>query len=396
MAIESYELESGVDKYLLEDSSGQLLIDQRVEVISTSTVGITEARNKSWVKVLISNMGLTDVVNTAKGFVKLASTILGLTESKNYQQTQWDYLLEDGTGFGYLTEDGAGIYIQDYPFINVSSTVGVTESSQKTLGFLKNITSTLGLTDIGINIQTGFVKVATQFIAAVEEVNNYLLTLVNFYELEDGTGLYINEDGTGGRYELDQLQIIQVLVATLGLTELSQKLLGPVKHLSDTVGLTSAVNRAMVMYRNVTLATVGITETKNRLGAWIRNLSSTVGITEVSNRLGVIKRNLSSTVGLTGVNNYLRGLSRTLTSTVGLIGVNNIITGIVYNIASTIGLVEVSNKIRSVFISNNLGDFITLASISLANFFVVNSYNNEDMTGVDSYNAGNLIIRDDN
>jgi hypothetical protein len=30
---ESYELESGVDNYLLEDSSGQLLIDQRVEVI---------------------------------------------------------------------------------------------------------------------------------------------------------------------------------------------------------------------------------------------------------------------------------------------------------------------------------------------------------------------------
>jgi hypothetical protein len=40
---ESYELESGVDNYLLEDSSGQLLIDQRVEVISSSTVGITEA-----------------------------------------------------------------------------------------------------------------------------------------------------------------------------------------------------------------------------------------------------------------------------------------------------------------------------------------------------------------
>jgi hypothetical protein len=70
MAIESYELESGVDNYLLEDSSGQLLIDQRVEVISSSTVGITEASNNSWLKVIVNNIGLTDVANTAKGFVK--------------------------------------------------------------------------------------------------------------------------------------------------------------------------------------------------------------------------------------------------------------------------------------------------------------------------------------
>lgn len=39
---DSYIIEAGVDNYLLEDSSGQLLIDQRVEVISSSIVGITE------------------------------------------------------------------------------------------------------------------------------------------------------------------------------------------------------------------------------------------------------------------------------------------------------------------------------------------------------------------
>ncbi len=394
MVLDSYELESGVDNYLLEDSSGQLLIDQRVEVKS-SNIGITEARNNSWLKVIVNNLGLTDAVNTGKGFVKnTVQSILGLTESKNYQQTQYDYLNEDGLGFGYLLEDSSGIYIQDYPLkIAATTTVGVTEASQRTLGFLKNITSTVGLTTVN-NYVTGFFKVVTQFVVSVESVLNYILTEVNFYGLEDGTGHYQPEDGVGG-YLLDQLQILKYAASTLGITEASLKFLGPIKFISDTVGLTFAANRAMVMYRNTTLSTLGITEVNNRLGIWIRNLSSTVGITETSNRLGVIKRNLSSTVGLTGINNYIRGLKRTLTSTVGVTETILDITGIVKEALETIGITEVATKIRSVFISTNIGDFIALASISLANFFVVDSYNNEDMTGVDSYNTGNLIIRDD-
>ena len=392
---DSYIIEAGVDNYLLEDASGQLLIDQRVEVVGSSTVGVTESTNKSWLKVIVNNLGLTDVANTAKGFVKnTVLATLGLTESKNYQQTQYDYLHEDGLGFGYLLEDSSGIYIQDYPLINVATTtVGVTEASQKVTGFVRQFAETVGLNDT-INYVTGFFKVVTQFVVSVESVLNYILTEVNFYGLEDGTGKYQPEDGVGG-YLLDQLQLLKYASSILGLTEASQKLTGPIKFISDTVGLTFAANRAMVMYRNTTLSTLGLTEALNRLGTLKRNLASTVGITETINRLGVIKRNLSSTVGLTEASNYLRGLVRLLSSTVGLTGVNNLITGIVYNIASTLGLTEVNSKIRSVFISANIGDFIALASISLANFFVVDSYNNEDMTGVDSYNTGNLIIRDD-
>ncbi len=392
---DQYLIEAGVDNYLLEDASGQLLIDQRVEVVGSSTVGVTESTNKSWLKVIVNNLGLTDVANTAKGFVKnTVLATLGLTESKNYQQTQYDYLHEDGLGFGYLLEDSSGIYIQDYPFkVAVTSNVGVTEASQKVTGFVKQFAETLGLTDT-INYVTGFFKVATQFVVAAESVLNYILTEVNFYGLEDGTGHYQPEDGAGG-YLLDQLQILKYAAATLGLTEASQKLTGPIKYISDTVGLTFAANRAMVMYRNTTLSTIGLTEALNRIGTLKRNLASTVGITETINRLGVIKRNLTSTVGLTGVNNYIRGLARTLTSTVGVTESILDITGIVKEALETIGITEVATKIRSVFISTNIGDFIVMASVTFNNFFVVDSYNNEDMTGVDSYNTGNLIIRDD-
>ena len=397
MAQESYELESGVDNYLLEDGSGQLLIDQRVEVVGNDTVGVTEANNKSWLKVILENFGVSDVSNIATGFVKLASSTVGLTESRNELRTQWDYLLEDGSGFGYRLEDDSGIYIQDYPIkVAGTETLGITESSQKNLGFLKNVADTVGLTDLGALTLTGFVKVATQFLVAVEEANNYLKELINFYELEDGSGLLILEDGTGGRYELDQLEIVKIITTTLGLTEASQKLLGPIKQIADIVGLTEASNRARIMFRNTTQETVGITEAKNRLGTWIRNIGETVGLTEAQNRLGTIKRNISDTLGLTESNNFIRGLRKTLNDTVGLTEVLNTVTGIVYVIDETIGLTDAVNRLRSVFISVNLGNFVATAAINLSNFYALAGYDLESMTATDSYNAGNFTITDDN
>ncbi len=397
MAQESYELESGVDNYLLEDGSGQLLIDQRVEVVGSDTVGVTEANNKSWLKVILENFGVSDASNIATGFVKLASSTVGLTESRNELRTQWDYLLEDGSGFGYRLEDDSGIYIQDYPIkVAGTETLGITESSQKNLGFLKNVADTVGLTDLGALTLTGFVKVATQFLVAVEEANNYLKELINFYELEDGSGLLILEDGTGGRYELDQLEIVKIITTTLGLTEASQKLLGPIKQIADIVGLTEASNRARIMFRNTTQETVGITEAKNRLGTWIRNIGETVGLTEAQNRLGTIKRNLSDTLGLTESNNFIRGLRKTLNDTVGLTEVLNTVTGIVYVIDETIGLTDAVNRLRSVFISVNLGNFVATAAINLSNFYALAGYDLESMTATDSYNAGNFTITDDN
>jgi hypothetical protein len=94
-----------------------------------------------------------------------------------------------------------------------TSTVGVTESSQKVTWFCKEFAETVGLNDV-INYVTGFFKVATQFVVSVESVLNYILTEVNFYGLEDGTGKYQPEDGVGG-YLLDQLGNIKICIINI-------------------------------------------------------------------------------------------------------------------------------------------------------------------------------------
>lgn len=54
--------------------------------------------------------------------------------------------LEDGSG-NYQLEDGSGSYRQDFPIIVEDSTVEVTESSNRKGGLIRNLSSTLGITE---------------------------------------------------------------------------------------------------------------------------------------------------------------------------------------------------------------------------------------------------------
>ena len=392
---DQYLIEAGIDNYLLEDGLGSYVIDQRIEV-KNDTVGLVETKNNTFIKNVGGNtVGISESHNEADGFVKNTTlSTLGITEVLNELRTEFDYLLEDGSGFGYLLEDSAGIYIQDYPLKVQNTTVGVTEASQKITGFLKNIASTVGLTDAQ-NKVTGFFKVVTSALVAIEGVVNSLLTEINVYALEVGDN-YELEDGAG-RYELDQLEILKNIAFTVGITEASQKLRGLIEQISQTVELNESSNRAMVMFRNVTTATVGLVEATNRLGVWIRNLSSTVGLTESNNPAQVMLRNIATaTVGITEASNRLRGRIKNLTSTVGVTEVNNLVSGIVQQIASTIGITEVNNRVRSVFIDFDLMNMISVAGVSFANFIANVSQDNSDITVIDSYNIGDLNLSDTN
>src|SRR6056300_1396871 len=174
---DQYLIEAGVDGYLLEDGTGVLIIDQRVET-KAETVGVTESTNKSWLKVILESFSVTEASNTALGFVKVATQlIIGLTESLNKKSTQYEYHLEGLTDACCL-EDGSGVYLQEYGVKISNSTVGATEASQKTLGFLKNISETIELSDAR-NYVTGFFKVVTSAIAGIEYLANKFLTEVN-------------------------------------------------------------------------------------------------------------------------------------------------------------------------------------------------------------------------
>jgi len=389
------------DNYILEDGSGVLLLenldrykqDIPLKVINNN-VGVTESENRVKGITITNTIGLSDVSNIAKGFAKNIASTLGLVFSNNRKTRNQNFLLEDNSNDALMLEDGSGLYLIDVLLANINENVGVTESSNKVLGLLKQIAETIEFTD-STNYVKGFVKVATQFIVSVESTINKLLTEVNTYLLEDSSGRYQTEEDTD-LYLLDQLLIIRVKDEIVELTSAFDKYLGPIKHIADTILLTETSNRAMVMLRNITTNTLGLTETNNRLSNLVRNISTTLGLTETINRLGVIKRNIASTVGLTEASNKLRGRLKNIADTVGITEASNIITGIVKVIADTIGLTDAVNRIRIVFISNNLGDFVVVDSTDLTTFTALDSINFSDMTVIDSYNFDSFIIVDDN
>jgi hypothetical protein len=390
-----YLIEAGVDGYLLEDGSGVLLIDEIV-INKNETVGITESVQPHWTKVISNIVELAESSNIAKGFVKVLSDTIGLVFSSNKKTRNQNYLLEDNSNDAIMLEDGSGLYLVDTLLANISDTVGVTETSNKVLGLLKNIADTIQFTD-ATNKVTGFVKVATQFIVSLESAINKISTEVNLYLLEDGSGRYQTEEDTD-LYLLDQLLIVKNTTPfTIGITEASEKYLGPIKQVLDTVRLDELSNRLGSLVRNATTFTVGLVEANNRARVMVRNAATfTVGITEASNRLGGLIRNLSSTVGLTETVNKLRGRLQNISDTVGLTEVLNIITGIVKVIDDTIGFTEAINRIRVVFISNNLGDFIVVDATDLDTFTALDSMDFSDMIVIDSYNFDSFIITDDN
>jgi hypothetical protein len=390
----AYLIEAGVDNYLLEDGSGVYLVDERI-INQNETVGITETIQPHWTKVITNIVELSETNNIAKGFVKLVSDTVGLVFSRNSKIRNQNYLLEDNSNDALLLEDGSGLYLLDVLLANINENVGVTESSNKVLGLLKQIADTIGFTD-AVNYATGFFKVVTSSLVALESTINKLLTEVNTYLLEDSSGRYQTEEDTD-LYLLDQLLIVRTAaLSTVGLTEASQKYLGPIKSILDTVNLNEAVNRLGTLKRNIS-STLGLNESNNRAMTLLRNVAtSTLGITEASNRLGGLIRNISSTLGLTEASNKVRGRLKNIADTVGVTEASNIITGIVKVIADTIGLTDLINRIRIVFISNNVGDFVAIASIDLSVFTAYDSYDFESMTVIDSYNFGDFIIIDDN
>lgn len=390
----AYLIEAGVDNYLLEDGSGVYLVDEIVKV-KNDTVGITESVQPHWTKVITNIVELSENNNIAKGFVKLLAETVGLVFSNNKKTRNQNFLLEDNSNDALMLEDGSGLYLVDVLLANINENVGVTESSNKVLGLLKQIAETIEFTD-ATNKVTGFVKVATQFIVSVESTINKLLTEVNTYLLEDSSGRYQTEEDSD-LYLLDQLLIVRVKDEIVELTSAIDKYLGPIKQVLDTVRLDETSNRLGTLIRNATTFTVGITEANNRARVMFRNISTTtIGITEASNRLGTIIENISSTLGLTEASNKLRGRLKNIADTVGITEASNIITGIVKVIADTIGLTEAINRIRIVFISNNLGDFVVVDSTDLATFTALDSIDISDMTVIDSYNFDSFIIVDDN
>ena len=348
------------ERYNQEDSSGVVLLENGTDTyrldfpifVKDENIHITEVKDRLLIKIknIVENIELTESINKFKGFVKTATQYIVSTEETNNKKTrEYTYVLEDNSNDALLLENGSGFYRQDYLFKNINESLIIGETSNRIYTILKNISETILLTVATDKIK-GFVKVATQYIVAFEEAINKIATDVNSYSLESGAGNYLQETGTG-YYRLDQIVILQLINSTiLGISEGLSKASGEVKTKTDHVNVVETMNRARIMFRNLS-STVGITEASNRLGGLIRIFSNTIETTESFNRLMGRVRNISSTIGLTYSNNHLKGLSRTVNEILGLVeNIPNIITGIVKEAIDIVGLSDLINRIRQVFI----------------------------------------------
>ena len=385
-----YTLEDGSGTLYLEDGTGNYVQEAPVKVFNES-IGVTENRNRlmNIFKNISSTIGLSEVNEAYNVIKKVVSSTLGLSETPLKEITTLNLLLEGTNAEHYQLEDGSGGYHLEVPVYVINSTLGLTETKVSINTILKNINEIIGLTVLS-NYATGFVKVATSFIVSVESAINKILSDVNVLALEDGSGNYLNEDGTGF-YQLDQLLIVRIQNTIMNITESSQKLYGGLKNITDQVNVTESFNRLRDMVRNFS-STIGITEASNRLGSLFKNFSQTIGITESSERHGSLFRWISSTIGLTESSNRITGFSKIFTDIIQLSDSKNIVSGIVKYISDTVGLVGTAIQFRLIAFTVNTGDFITMTLIDLSNFITSTQQDTGDMIGFTSFDSGDMKV----
>jgi|14BtaG_2_1085337.scaffolds.fasta_scaffold06114_2 hypothetical protein len=387
-------LEDGTGNYQIEDGSGNYVQDIPTKVIN-STVLASESKDRllTILKYSQATIGVTEdsPVNYFKGIVKVATQFLVSVEEAFSKKVTFDvYTLEDGTG-SYLTEDGV-LYKQDIPTKVINSIVGITGTQNRLRNFFKNVSSTVGLTEASEKIE-GFVRIATQKIVNLQEVLATKLSDLNHYTLENGLGSYLLESGAGF-YAIDNLLIIKNAVTdTIGFTSLRNQIDGTVQNVNETLGLTDILNRLRDQVRNVN-EIVGLDEGIVRARIMLRNIAiETVGLLE-SLSIGYV-RNISSTVGINHEGFRIRDLIRLFTENVGITEQLDHIEGIVKYISDTVGFTDAVSKFRILGIGFNTGDYITTALINLSNFITSTQQDTGDMIRFSAYNSGDMRITDD-
>lgn len=302
----------------------------------------------------------------------------------------------ESTSDSYELEDGTGVLLIDQRVFVQNEIIELNESAISVFNLKFVIDEIIGLAE-NFNYVTGFTKIINDTVGIISDTVNLILTLINWYRLEDDTGNYDVEDAEGnGLYLLDQFQDIQFGNDTVGITETNVKFLGPIKIIAEILGITEANNRARTMLRNIGTDVVGLIDINNRLGVIKRNISETLGITESQNRLGVIIRNLADTVGITETVNKLRGRLQNISDSIGITEAQNSVTGIVKVILDTIGLTEIADRIRVIFIDFDILTMIANTSVNLSNFICNVSQDNGDLTVIDSFNAEDFNVSDTN
>ena len=186
--------------------------------------------------------------------------------------------MEDGTG-NILLEDGLGFYeLDQIVLIKIkNSIIELTESSEKFLGGLKNITDQVNVVEA-------------------------------FDRLRD---------------------MVRNFSTTVGVTETSNRLGVLIRNFSTAVGITGVSNRTVSLLRNLS-SDVGITGVSNKIRGISLTFSDIMQLTESKNYVSGIVKYISDTVGLVATSLQIRLIAFTVNTgdfiASSLIDLSNFIT----------------------------------------------------------------------
>ena len=409
------ELESGLGNYTPDKTNVSEVIGLISSIIKklvltrniNETVGLDESTNKLREQVRNVNeiVGIDESANRDRTFFKNTTTdIIGLSDIQNIpDSSQFEFTLEDGSGTLYL-EDGSGNYIQEAPVKVFNETIGVTENRNRLMNVFKNISSTIGLSEVNEAYNVIKKVVSTMTVGITE---NKLKEITTLNLLLEGTNAehYQLEDGTGG-YHLEVP--VYVFNNTLGLTETKVSINTILKNINETINLTvlsnyatgffkvatsfivsveSAINKIVTDVNVLALedgsgnylnedglgfyqldqllivriqnTIMNITESSQKLYGGLKNITDQVNVVESIHRLRDMVRNFSQTVGITEFSNRLGLLFKNFSQSIGITESSERYGSLFRWISSTIGLTESSNRITG--FSKIFNDIIQLS-----------------------------------
>ena len=228
------------------------------------TVGNTESTNRlrDQVRNINETVGIDESSNRDRTFSKTVSTdTIGLSDVLNIpESSEFEFTLEDGSGTLFL-EDGSGNYIQEAPVKVFNETIGVTENKNRLMNVFKNISSTIGLSEVSEAYNVIKKVVSTMTVGITE---NKLKEITTLNLLLEGVNAehYQLEDGSGG-YHLEVP--VYVINSTLGLTEQKISYNTIIRNISEIIGLTVLTNHISGFVKVATSFIVSVESALNRI-----------------------------------------------------------------------------------------------------------------------------------
>ena len=273
-------------------------------------IGITEAVNKliaqppANVQTADELIGITEVINYLMAKVRVVDEAIVISESINRLSNMVRQVNES------ITIGEAHNIARNLTRIQ-NEQIQVTEILNRLTGLSRVVDESVGiLEDAQRNLS--LTRIANETINLTEALNTALAKIRIINESVDINELVNAVTAVGGE------ALTKVVNESLNISEALNVIFGRVKVVSETINISEA---APIRLRGLSRAvneSVELTESINRIGAFVRTVNESVHITELTQKVQALVRAISETENITEAVQYVRGLSKIVNETIAL------------------------------------------------------------------------------